>query len=154
MYPDGGSGIVILSNANGGVVPNLAIINLWVEWKTGVSWPGAELFLYQYPVLLGIAVVLGIICAVYAAILFVQFWRGQRVFLFQSARNKPVRLIWIGLAIAMVVLWWLFGFTAAFDPQARMLWAPEPFLYVSLLGTLLASAMITGSLFPTKKEAL
>ncbi len=153
VYPGDGSGIVILSNANGGVVLNLEIINHWAEWKTGVSWPGAELFLYQYPALLGVAVVLGIVCTIYAAILFTQFRRGRRAFLFPSARNKLVRLIWIGLVIAATVLWWLYGFTATFDPQARMLWAPEPFLYVSILGTLLASEMAIGSLFPKRKRS-
>ncbi|MBN1935091.1 MAG: beta-lactamase family protein [Anaerolineae bacterium] len=153
VYPDDGSGIVILSNANGGVVLNLAIINLWVEWKTGVSWPGAGLFLYQYPVLFGIAIVLEVICTVYAAILFIQFRQGRRVFLFRSARNKLAHLIWTGLVIAVVVLWWLYGFTDTFDPQARMLWAPEPFLYVSVLGTLLASEMAIGSLFPGEKRS-
>jgi CubicO group peptidase (beta-lactamase class C family) len=151
VYPDDGSGIVILSNANGGVILNLELINRWAEWKTGVSWPGAELFLYQYPVLFGIALVVGVACAIYAAILFVQFRRGRRVFLFQSARSKILHFIWIGSVLSVVVLWWLFGFTATFDPQARMLWAPEPFLYVSVLGTLLALAMVTGSLFPTRK---
>jgi CubicO group peptidase (beta-lactamase class C family) len=154
VYPDDGSGIVILSNANGGVILNLEIINRWVEWKTGSSWPGAELFLYQYPILLGIAIVLGIIYAGYAAILFRQFRRGRRVFLFQSKRNKITRLIWIGLVLSVAVLWWLYSFTPTFDPQIRMLWAPEPILYVSILGTLLASAMIIGSLFPKEKSAL
>jgi len=154
VYPGRGSGIVILSNANGGVVLNLELINLWVKEKTGEAWPGAELFLYQYPVSLGIALVLGIICAIYGAILFVQFRSGRRVFLFQSGRNRLVRLIWVGMVLSVTVVWWLFGFTDAFDPQARMLWAPEPFLYVSILGTVLASAMVAGSLFPRKKEGL
>jgi predicted membrane protein len=152
LYPADRSGIVILSNANGGIVLNLELINRWAEWKTGTTWPGAELFLYQYPVLLGVAGVLGVICAIYAAILSVQFWRGRRVFLFHSAQNKVLRLAWVGLVLAVTVVWWLFGFTDAFDPQAKMLWAPEPFLYVSVLGTLLALAMVTGSLFPRSKK--
>jgi len=154
VYPDDDIGIVILSNANGGLILNLEIINRWVEWKTGSSWPGAGIFLYQYPILLGIAIGLGIVCAGYATILFRQFRQGQRVFLFQSKHNKVVRLIWIGVVLSVTVLWWLYSFTPTFDPQIRMLWAPEPFLYVSILGTLLASAMITSSLFPRERPTL
>jgi len=152
--PDRGSGIVILSNANGGVVLNLDLINQWVKWQTGEAWPGAELFLYQYPVLLGIALALGVSCAIYGTILCAQFRRDRRVFLFQSGRNKVLRFIWMALVLAVTVGWWLYSFTSAFDPQARMLWAPEPFLYASLLGTVLAAAMIAGSLFPTRKKAV
>lgn len=152
VNPNDGSGIVLLSNANGGIIMDLEIINRWVEWKTGVSWPGAELYLYQYPLLFSISIVLGIICAIYGMILFVQFRRKRRVFLFQSDRIKIIRLVWVGLVLSVVVLWWLFGFTDTFDPQAKMLWAPEPFLYVSVLGTLLALAIVAGSLFPRKKE--
>ncbi|MBN2002458.1 MAG: beta-lactamase family protein [Anaerolineae bacterium] len=152
VFPEDGSGIVILSNANGGSILNLEIIDHWVEWKTGSSWPGAELFFYQYPILLGIAIALGIACTIYAITLSLQFRRKRRVFLLQSRRNKILRIFWIVLVLAVTIVWWLYCFTPTFDPQIRMLWAPEPFLYVSILGTVLASAMITGSLFPTQKS--
>jgi predicted membrane protein len=144
---------VILSNANGGIILNLELISRWVQWKTGVAWPGAELYSYQYPVLLGLAGLLAVACAIDGAILLVQFRRGRRAFLFTGGRHKVLRLVWIGLVLAAVVLWWLFGFTGVFDPQARMLWAPEPFLYVSVVGTLLAAGLVVGSLFPRKREA-
>ncbi len=149
LYPEDGSGIVLLSNANGGIVMNLEIVNRWAEWKAGVSWPGAELFLYQYPVLLAIAIVLGVICTIYTIVLWRQFGRGRRAFLFSSlAYRRILRIGWMCLLLAVVVLWWLVGFSDVFDPQAKMLWLPEPFLYTSVLGTYLALLMIVSALFP------
>jgi CubicO group peptidase (beta-lactamase class C family) len=152
LYPEGRSGIVILSNANGGVIMNLEIINLWVEWKTGITWPGSELFSYQYPVLVAIAIVLGTVCAIYTIILFRQFRKGKRTFLFQGAgHRKALRVIFALLLLSAIVVWWLVGFTATFDPQAKALWLPEPFLYVSIFFTCLMLAMTVGSLFPKKE---
>jgi CubicO group peptidase (beta-lactamase class C family) len=152
VYPEQGSGIVILSNANGGIILNLDILSRWTELKTGAAWPGANLYLYEYPVMLGIAIILGVIGAVYTMILIIQFRRRRRIFLFPDGRNKVLHIIWICLVLSVAILWWLFGFTNTFDPQARMLWMPEPFLYVSIIGTLLASAMVVDSLFPKNKN--
>ncbi len=149
LYPENDSGIVVLSNANGGIVMNLEIINHWTKWKTGVSWPGAGLFLYQYPVLLAIAIALGVVCAIYTIVLRRQFGRGKRVFLFSGlAHRRVLRAGWTCVLLAMVVLWWLVGFSDVFDPQAKMLWLPEPFLYTSVLGTYLALLMVVSALFP------
>ncbi len=151
VYPHGGSGIVVLANANGGIILNLELISRWAKWKTGVSWPGAGFFTYQYPVLLGLAIALGLFVAIYITILYRQFRRGQRAFLFSSNYSKILPLLRVGLALLVIILWWLYGFTGTFDPQARMLWLPDPFLYVSILGTLLSFAVITGNLFPRQK---
>jgi hypothetical protein len=132
---------------------NLELISRWAKWKTGVSWPGAGLFTYQYPVLFGLAIALGLFVATYVTILYRQFRRGQRGFLFSINCGKIPRLLRVGLALSVIIMWWLYGFTGTFDPQARMLWLPEPFLYVSVLATLLSFAVITGNLFPRQKNA-
>jgi CubicO group peptidase (beta-lactamase class C family) len=152
MSPQERSGIVLLTNANGGIIMNLDIINLWTQWKTSVSWPGAELFLYQYPVLWGIAIILASICVIFSLYLWRQDRQNKRIFLFNSSEhNKIIRILLIGLFLTVTTLWWLFGFTTTFDPQAQMLWMPEPFLWVSVFWSWLMALLIVSNLFPKSK---
>ena len=151
--PGDRSGIVVLSNANGGIILNLALISRWAEWKTGSPWPGAGLYLYQYPILLGLALVLGFICTVRSVVLARQFKAGRRRLLFKSSEHwKLLRVLLICLFLAMSVFWWLLSFTAIIDPRQTILWLPEPFLYVSVLFTCQMLLLAVATLFPRTRE--
>jgi hypothetical protein len=153
VIPEDGCGIVVLANANGGVILDLILIDLWVQYKTGYAWPGAAIYLYEYPALIAVGVILGALCLVLAWRVFSQFTRGQRSFLFRQSRKlKWLRIVCSFFVIGGVLGLWLMAVTPYIDHQQRLLWLPEPALYVGIAGTVLSALICTGLLFPKNKR--
>lgn len=149
IIPQKKSGIIVLSNCNGGMFLNTNILGAWTKWQTGLYPEFLKMYDYERIIVLSIALILAAITLAFALSIITSFRHEKRTIVFL----ENVKTIIFRMAISIVLLgftglWWVYWWTNKFRPLREGLWLPKPFLSISILISIISILGVILNVFP------